>query len=98
MTVYVVALINIHDRETYAKYGAGFAEIFAAYQGKMLSVEEEPVALEGEWPYTRTVLIEFPDRASLDAWYLSDAYQTLMQHRTDASVASVAVLNALPSS
>lgn len=97
MTVYVVALINIHDRKAYEEnYSAGFMDIFVKYQGTMLAVEESPTALEGAWPYTRTVLIEFPDRAALDAWYQSDAYQNLMQHRTAASVASIAVLNALP--
>lgn len=97
MTVYAVALINIHDRKTYEQYSAGFMDIFTQHQGTMLAVDEAPVTLEGDWPYTRTVLIEFPDRAALDAWYFSEAYQRLMQHRTSASVASIAVLNALPS-
>ena len=96
MTVYVVALIHIHDRKTYGHYEAGFMEIFSRYQGRMLAVDEDPVTLEGEWPYTRTVLIEFPNRQAQDAWYSSVDYQGLMQHRTAASVASIAVLNALP--
>lgn len=97
MTVYAIALINIHDHETYGTYEAGFMDIFTQHQGTMLAVDEAPTELEGEWPYTRTVLIEFPDRAALDAWYGGDAYQNLMQHRTAASVASIAILNALPS-
>ena len=42
MTVYIVAQINIHDREAYSVYEAGFAEIFQRYQGRMLAVDEDP--------------------------------------------------------
>ena len=60
MRVYLVAQLTIHDRGTYAKYGFAFMEIFDPYGGKLLSVEEAPEVLEGEWSYTRTVLLEFP--------------------------------------
>jgi hypothetical protein len=49
MPVYLVAQLNIHDRETYAKYGSAFMDIFNPYGGKLLSVEEAPEVLEGEW-------------------------------------------------
>ena len=60
MPVYLMAQLNIHDRATYAKYGSAFMDVFNPYGGKLLSVEEEPEVLEGEWGYTRTVLLEFP--------------------------------------
>jgi|TARA_B100000524_G_C23472017_1_gene306494 uncharacterized protein (DUF1330 family) len=92
MSVYLIAQINIHDRDRYGQYEAGFMEIFAQYGGEMLAVEESPTVLEGQWPYTRTVLIRFADKAEADAWYKSDAYQELACHRWEASVADVAVL------
>ena len=85
MTVYCIALININDRERYDIYRQGFREIFSRYAGKLVSVEEEPDVKEGVWPYTRTVLMEFPDSASFDAWYNSSDYQTLAQHRQAAA-------------
>ncbi len=96
MAVYVVALIQINDREQYAKYEAGFMHIFQQHSGNMLAVDENPTTLEGEWNYTRTVLIEFPDQPALDTWYHSDAYQQLAQHRFAASVANISVLQGLP--
>ena len=95
MSVYVIALINITDRNGYAKYEKGFMEIFSRYQGKALSVDEAPVVKEGAWPYTRTVLIEFPSQAEFDRWYHSDAYQALAKHRFAASQASIAVVKSL---
>ncbi|WCB91470.1 hypothetical protein DSM104299_00141 [Baekduia alba] len=38
--------------------------------------------VEGEWPGD-VIIIEFPDRASVEAWYRSDAYQAILPLRTD---------------
>ncbi len=96
MAVYAIALLKIEDRAEYARYEQGFMEIFAKYKGKLLAVDEAPVVLEGAWPHTRTVLLEFPDTAELERWYRSDAYQTLAQHRFKASSGAVAVVQGLP--
>lgn len=95
MTVYAIALLKIHDRDGYRTYEQGFMEIFARSPGRLLAVDEAPNVVEGEWPWTRTVLLEFPDQASLDAWYRSDDYQALAQHRFGAADGSLAVVSAL---
>jgi len=95
MTVYCVALINITDRDRYDTYRKGFHEVFSRYSGKLVSVEEEPDVREGTWPYTRTVLMEFPDSASFDAWYNSPDYQTLARHRHAAATTLLSVIRAL---
>jgi uncharacterized protein (DUF1330 family) len=40
-THYLIARIDINDREGYSEYHAGFMEIFSQYDGKMLSIDEE---------------------------------------------------------
>jgi len=95
MAVYAIALINISDRSRYADYEKGFMEVFRHYQGKVLAVDEAPVVKEGTWPYTRTVLAEFPSSAEFDRWYHSEAYQALAQHRFAASQASLALIRSL---
>ena len=92
MAAYIVARITIHDRERYARYEAGFMDIFAAHGGKLLGVDESPEVLEGEWRCTRTVLAEFPDKASALAWYHSDDYQMLAEHRFAASDGEIALI------
>lgn len=92
MTVYAIALLNIHDRERYGAYVSGFMEIFSLHSGKLLAVDEEPTVKEGDWPYTRTVLIEFPDAHAFDAWFNSPEYQALAKHRHAASTGSIAVV------
>ena len=96
MTTYLIAQIDIHDRDRYSEYEAGFAEIFSQYGGRMLSVEEDPETLEGNWSFTRTVLIEFPSKDIATAWYESDEYQALAQDRFSASTANAVLIEGLP--
>ena len=95
MTCYIVALINIHDREQYALYEAGFMEVFQKYQGTMLSVDEAPELVEGEWSWTRSVLISFPSKADAKAWYQSSEYQSIAQHRFAGSRSNIVFLNGM---
>ena len=92
MTHYLIARIDINDRDEYSKYEAGFMEIFSQYDGKMLSVDEAPKLIEGEWPATRTVLVEFPSEESAMAWYQSDADQTLAKHRFASSDGNIVLI------
>lgn len=96
MSIYVVAQIRIHDRAEYAKYEGGFMEIFSQHGGEMLAVDESPTVLEGQWSHTRTVIIKFDDKSAVDAWYHSESYQRLAEHRWAASVADIALIQGLP--
>lgn len=95
MSVYIVASIAIRDWHEYARYQEGFPEIFARYEGELLAVSDEPQVMEGEWPYTRAVLIRFPDADEARRWYESPDYQALAQHRWRASTASIIALEGL---
>ena len=96
MSVYLIAKITINDRQRYAQYEAGFMDIFNQYSGRMLSVDEEPTVIEGNWQCTRSVLIEFPSHEDAMAWYNSEAYQAIAQHRFAASQGNAVILNGLP--
>ena len=97
MSVYIVARINIHDRDRYARYEAEFMNIFNRFNGVMLAVDEAPQVLEGDWPATRTVLISFPNETDARAWYESEDYQAIAQHRIAASEGDIALLQGFPS-
>lgn len=96
MSVFIIAQINIHDRERYAEYEAGFGDIFARYEGTMLSVDEAPEVFEGDWAYTRTVVVQFPSAADAKRWFESAEYQALAVHRKAASVGNIALVHGLP--
>jgi len=85
MSYYLIAQIRINDESEYQEYINGSVEIFGKYNGKYLVVDNEPVLLEGDWNYTRTVLIRFDSMDDFDAWYKSDEYQKILQHRLKAA-------------
>ncbi|WP_340588465.1 DUF1330 domain-containing protein [Erythrobacter alti] len=85
MPAYIIARFTIHDRGSYDRYDAAFMTVFAKFKGKLLSADESPDVLQGEWNHTRSVLLEFPDKRSARAWMLSPEYRAIAQHRIDAS-------------
>lgn len=92
MSAYFVALIDIDDRDRYARYLDGFDAVFARYGGEVVAVEDAPRSLEGEWPTGRTVLIRFPDEAELRRWYDSPEYQELAAQRRAAARCRIAAI------
>lgn len=92
MSCYFVAQIDIHDPAEYAKYLAGFDEVFDKSGGKVVAVDERVSHLEGEWPFGRTVIIRFPDVAHARRWYDSPEYQALAEHRRNASRANIVLV------
>jgi uncharacterized protein (DUF1330 family) len=92
MAVYIIAQINIRDRAEYDKYSDGFLAVFSRYGGELLVVSENPVVVEGEWPYTRTVVIRFPSAEEAQRWYSSPEYQKIAEHRFRASTANAVIV------
>ncbi len=85
MPAYIVSMMSIEDAETYQKYTDRTPQIVAKYGGKFLTRGEEVTTVEG-MPYKgRMVLLEFPDKASIDAWYNDPGYQEAMQFRHASS-------------
>ena len=95
MSVYIIAQIDIRDRSEYDKYAAGFLEVFARFNGELLVVSETPEVVEGDWPYTRTVVIRFPSADDARRWYQSAEYQAIAQHRFRASKANAVMVEGL---
>ena len=92
MSCYIIAQIMINDREEYRVYEEGFDEIFEKYKGIVVAIDENPVVLEGEWPYIRTVLIRFPNEEEAKRWYESPEYQKLAEHRRRASTGNIVLI------
>ena len=95
MSGYIIARFKIHDRSEYDKYSAGFSEVFKKFDGKMLSVDEDPTLLVGDWDDTWSVIIEFPSKKSVLAWMTSDDYQQLAKHRDAGNTANSILVKGL---
>ncbi len=85
MSCYFVAQIKIHDPEEYQKYLDTCDEVFDRFHGEYLAVDSSPLVLEGEWRYSKSVIIKFPDKQAFDDWYYSEEYQRILKFRLNAS-------------
>ena len=95
MSAYIIAKIQIKDREVYARYEEGFMSIFEKYEGELLTVDEAPTVLEGSWPETRTVIARFKDKETALKWYESEEYQEIIQYRLHASTANIIITQSI---
>lgn len=81
MPAYIIAQLVINDREEYNKYRSGVHDILDKYKGEIIVSNEEVEIIEGEWPYTKTIVIRFPSVEQAKRWYESPEYQKVVQHR-----------------
>jgi uncharacterized protein (DUF1330 family) len=95
MSNYFVAQIKIHNHPEYEKYLEKFDDIFSRYKGEYLAIDESPVLLEGEWTYTKSVLIKFRNKKDFEAWYYSDDYQKILKYRLSAAKCDTILLEGL---
>ncbi len=95
MSYYFIAQIRINNEREYQKYIDKAEEIFKNYKGKYLAVDNSPIILEGNWNYTRTVLITFESKNDFNAWYDSDDYQKTLKHRLKAAECDTILIKGL---
>ena len=77
--------IRINNPDEYEKYLDKFDAIFSRYKGEYLAIDESPTLLEGNWNYTKSVLIKFNSKKDFEDWYYSDDYQKILKHRLNSS-------------
>src|ERR1700751_6134579 len=94
---FVIVQIVINDRGGYHGYEtAGHLQIFDRFSGKVVGVAEDVEIVEGSWPFTRTVLIEFPSKELARAWYESDEYQAVAGLRHGSATSNLVMVSGLP--
>lgn len=92
---YFIAHIEIHNKEEYQKYLDKADDVFKKYKGKYLAVDNLPKLLEGNFNYSRTVIIQFESKADFDDWYYSPDYQEILKHRLKGAVCDTILVHGL---
>jgi uncharacterized protein (DUF1330 family) len=95
MTVYVLAQLSIHDRDTYDRYAARFMDVLDRYDGRLLVADEAPSVLEGSWGHQKVVLLEFSNREQLETWRRSREYVDIAKDRLASTTGCVVITEGL---
>lgn len=96
MPAYLIAEHTIIDAKRFDEYRTKVGPVIAKFGGRYITKPGSHVVVEKEnavWQPERVVIIEFPDRAALDAWYASPEYKPLIALRQGASKDMLIVLD-----
>jgi uncharacterized protein (DUF1330 family) len=85
MSACVIGHISVKDEEKWAQYRAQVPATLAPWGAELLFRGQLADVLAGQHRHTDTVVIRFPDRAAVDGWYQSAAYQALIPLRQQAA-------------
>ncbi len=95
MAAYLFASVEVTDPVGYEDYRRQVPAIIAAYGGRYLVRGGATVALEGERPEKRLVIVEFPDMARLRAFYDSPEYRPLLALRQRAARSTLTAIEGI---
>lgn len=85
MAAYIIAQINVTNPEKYQEYAKLAGPASAGYGGKFLVRGGAKTTLEGNIPYQRIVVTEFPDVEAAKRFYHSVEYQAARERRLGAA-------------
>ncbi len=97
MSAYIVATYNVTNPEGLEAYGPKVGPTLQGHNVEVLVADHDSTAVEGS-PAKTTVVLKFDDRDSAMAWYNSDAYQAIINLRTDNTEGSMVIVDGLPGS
>lgn len=98
MPVYVLAQLQFTNVKRYRRYQDAFAAVFAASGAKLLSADESPVLLEGDWVGDKVVLMEFRDEEQAATWLQSADYQRISEDRKAGARTTALMLKGIATS
>jgi uncharacterized protein (DUF1330 family) len=88
MPAYLIAEHTITDPRKFEEYRVKVGPLIAKHGGRYITKGGSHVVLEQDnavWQPGRVVIVEFPDMASLHAWYSSPEYQPLIALRRESA-------------
>jgi uncharacterized protein (DUF1330 family) len=96
MSAYAIAYLRDVDfGPAIIEYLERIDDTLAPYGGRFLVHGGNVTGAEGEWDGD-IVIIEFPDRRSVQEWYESPAYQEILPLRTENSASIAAMVDGVP--
>jgi uncharacterized protein (DUF1330 family) len=86
---------NVDDWEGFDRYRSQVMPTLEPFGGKFLVRGGAFTTVEGEMPFERIVVVEFPSRDAAESWYRSEAYQAVLPLRLAASRCQFVIVDAL---
>jgi uncharacterized protein (DUF1330 family) len=92
MTAYILVDISVTDLARYEDYKPLAAATIEQYGGRYVVRGGNVEVLEGTWPTSRFVMLEFPDGDAARRWYNSPEYKVAIAIRQEAANAKLVLV------
>ena len=94
MSAYVVASYRVTDPESFGPYPEAATKTLAAAGAEIIAVDLDSEAMEGA-ANPVTVILKFPSKEAMKAWYNSPEYQAVIGLRTENSEGTMVLVNGM---
>ena len=95
MSCFMIVQARITDRDKFAAYTAVVPALVARFGGRYRVLGGATTLLEGQWPECKTVLSEWPDRASAQRFWDSPEYRAAVSLREGAGEFSIVLVEGI---
>ena len=85
MAAYLVGHITVKNNELWQEYMDGVKESLVPFTSEVVFRGQLADVLAGQHDHNLVVVIEFTDKTTLDEWYGSEKYQSLIPLREKAA-------------
>jgi len=92
MPVYIIARVDITDRDRYQHYLKAVPPVIEQHGGKVIARSEDTITLEGPAETRRIVIIEFPTMGKAKEFYHSPEYRNAKKLREGAGTGELIVI------
>jgi uncharacterized protein (DUF1330 family) len=90
MAAYIVAQLKVRDPAAFQRYREAVTPLVDQFGGRFRVRGGELEVQEGDWPWPRLVIIEFPSKDAARLFYESPEYQKILPLRQASADGTVA--------
>lgn len=94
MSAYVIANYRVTNPEAFEPYAAAASETLVRAGAEVVAVDLDTEVIEGE-SCPVTVILRFPSKDAMKAWYNSPDYQAVIGLRTENAEGTLVLVNGM---
>ncbi|SFF45784.1 Uncharacterized conserved protein, DUF1330 family [Paenibacillus algorifonticola] len=95
MSAYLVIDIDISNPVNFKEYENKIFDVIAHFGGRPIVHDNNVTTMEGDWQPKRLVILEFPNKQSIEAFFNSEMYEPLKKIRRANSTGKAIVVEGL---
>jgi uncharacterized protein (DUF1330 family) len=96
MSATVIATVEIHDDAGIQEYIKRAGALLEQFGASVVGFDDDPDVLEGEWPGSRTMILQFPSEEAARRWYESEEYQAAAEIRRRSATTAMVLIKTPP--